>query len=212
MPRELTNWLPAGCLALGCVFTLAVNRQVKADLREPLDAIPMELAGRTGEARVIPDDQRLAAGMSHYINRVFPADTAPFEIYVGYYDQQTQGKTIHSPKNCLPGSGWEALQQQTTTVTTAGGPVVVNRYLLQNKEARALVFYWYQGRGRVAANEYRVKWELLRDSALRGRSEESLVRIVVHLNPATTEERAAEVATQVAQALVPAVTEVMPAW
>lgn len=212
MRPELSNWLPAGCLALGCVFTLAVNRQVSVDLREPLDSIPMVLVGRTGEPRVIPDDQRAVAGMTHYISRVFPADTAPFEIYVGYYDQQTQGKTIHSPKNCLPGSGWEALQQRTITVATAGGPVVVNRYLLQNKDARALVFYWYQGRGRVAADEYRVKWELLRDSALRGRSEESLVRIVVHLNPATSEERAGEVATQVAQELVPAVSGAMPAW
>ena len=64
----------------------------------------------------------------------------------------------------------------------------------------------------MAADEYRVKWELLRDSALRGRSEESLVRIVVHLNPATSEERAGEVATQVAQELVPAVSGAMPAW
>ena len=67
MRPELSNWLPAGCLALGCVFTLAVNRQVSVDLREPLDSIPMVLVGRTGEPRVIPDDQRAVAGMTHYI-------------------------------------------------------------------------------------------------------------------------------------------------
>lgn len=212
MPRDLQNWLPAGCLALGCILTLAVDRQVTAVLRSPLDSIPLVLAGRTGQPVVIPDDQRAAAGMSSYINRVFPADTAPFEIYVGYYAQQTQGQTIHSPKNCLPGSGWEALQQRTTEVVTPEGPVTVNRYLLQNKEARALVFYWYQGRGRVASNEYRVKWDLLRDSAVRGRSEESLVRIVVHLTPTTTEARAEALATAVAQELVPAVGRAMPAW
>jgi EpsI family protein len=212
MSRELTSWVPAGCLALGCIFTLAVNRQVGAELRTPLDSIPMVLAGREGRAGTLPDDQREAAGMTSYITRYFPADTAPFEIYVGFYDQQTQGKTIHSPKNCLPGSGWEALQQRTTEVPTPDGPVTVNRYLLQNKEARALVFYWYQGRGRVASNEYRVKWELLRDAALRGRSEESLVRVVVHLNEGTSEERAAEVATRVAGELVPAVARAMPDW
>src|SRR5690606_33890087 len=102
----------------------------------------------------IRPEEVAAAGVSNYLRRVFPAAAAQFEIYVGYYEHQTQGRSIHSPKNCLPGSGWEALQQRTTDVPGAGASYTVNRYLLQNKEQRALVFYWYQGRGRVAASEY----------------------------------------------------------
>lgn len=207
-----TNWLPAGLLALGCVFTLAVDRQQRQPLPRSLDSIPMTLAGRTGVNQDISKDEQVAAGMSSYLFRWFAGEVAPFNIYVGYYDQQTQGKTIHSPKNCLPGAGWEALQQTTAVIPSPRGPVRVNRYLLQNKEERALVFYWYQGRGRVAANEYQVKWELLRDAALRGRTEESLVRIVVRLNETTTEAAAEAVATAVAAELIPAVDRVMPAW
>lgn len=206
------NWLPAGLLALGCVFTLAVDRQQRMALPLPLDSIPVTLADRAGTAKEIGQDEATAAGMSSYLLRFFPGTVGPFEIYVGYYDQQTQGKTIHSPKNCLPGSGWEALQQTTTVIPGPRGPATVNRYLLQNKQQRALVFYWYQGRGRVAANEYQVKWQLLRDAALRGRTEESLVRIVVWLNGETTEEAAATLAAQVAAELIPAVDRVMPAW
>jgi EpsI family protein len=132
-------------------------------------------------------------------------------VYVGYYDHQTQGKTIHSPKNCLPGSGWEALEAAPFAVTTASGPVTVNQYLLQNKNQQALVFYWYQGRGRVAASEYQVKWELLRDAALRGRSEEALVRVVVFLNDKVTESQAIDQASRVASDLVPAVFRALPA-
>jgi EpsI family protein len=209
---ERSAWVPGGVLALGCVLTLAVNRQVRTELTLPLDSIPLALAGRQGHAGTIPRDQERAAGVSGYIYRWYPGDEAPFDIYIGYYDQQTQGKTIHSPKNCLPGSGWEALNQSTSTLQTAAGTATVNRYLLQNKQQRALVFYWYQGRGRVASNEYRVKWELLRDSALRGRSEEALVRIVVHLNPSTTEAQATQWATRVATDLIPAVDRVLPAW
>ena len=47
-----------------------------------------------------------------------------------------------------------------------------------------------QGRGRVAANEYRVKWDLLRDAALRSRSEEALVRLVLPLSPEQPESSA----------------------
>ncbi len=210
--REWTSWLPGGVLALGCVATLAVNRQHPAPLALPLDSIPLVLAGRTGSRGTIPKDQEKAAAVSSYLFRWYPGEEAPFDIYVGYYEEQTQGRTIHSPKNCLPGSGWEALNQSVTTVETAAGPETVNRYLLQNKQSRAMVYYWYQGRGRVAANEYRVKWELLRDSALRGRSEEALVRIVVYLNDRTSEEQANFLAARVAHDLVPSVFRVLPSW
>jgi EpsI family protein len=66
-------------------------------------------------------------------------------------------------------------------IAVGADSVEINRYELANKQARALVYYWYQGRGRVAASEYQVKWDLLRDAAISGRSEEALVRLVIPL-------------------------------
>ena len=60
-----------------------------------------------------------------------------------------------------------------------------------------LVLYWYQGRGRIQANEHLVKWDLSRDSALRQRSEEALVRIVAPITE--SEEDAYAVAARVAE-------------
>jgi EpsI family protein len=133
---------------------------------------------------VVKEEERKIAGMSDYTFRGFTRDSLDpgFSVYVGYYDYQVQGKTIHSPKNCLPGAGWEAVENGTRTLAVDGGrPVTVNRYFAANTEqrAQAMVYYWYQGRGRVEANEYRVKWNLLRDAAMHGRTEEALVRIVV---------------------------------
>lgn len=204
-------WLPTGILGVGCLITLFIDRQQVMPLAAPLSTLPAELAGFHGVDRVIPENEQQAAGMSAYSFRTYGADSAiVFTTYVGYYDHQTQGKTIHSPKNCLPGSGWEALAQSETTVATPRGPETVNRYLLQNGQQRALVYYWYQGRGRVAANEYQVKWELLRDSAIRGRSEEALVRIVVPLTPERDEQAAAALASRVASQLIPSVYQVLP--
>jgi EpsI family protein len=107
--------------------------------------------------------------------------TVAFTTYVGYYDRQTQGKSMHSPRNCLPGAGWEILRAETGTVAAQGSSHVVNRYLLKNGAVQAIVFYWYQGRGRIVANEYAVKWNLLRDAALEGHTEEALVRVVVFM-------------------------------
>ena len=210
--RDWTAWIPGVLLAGGSFLTLGVDRQHDVPLTKPLDSIPLVLAGRPGQAGVISAEQQRAAGMSSYLVRWYDGEVAPFEIYVGYYDSQTQGRTIHSPRNCLPGSGWEALNQSETTIRLPSGSVVVNRYLLQNKERRALVYYWYQGRGRVASNEYRVKWDLLRDAALHGRTEEALVRIVVHFNERTDEASASEWASRAAADLIPAVRSALPGW
>lgn len=209
--RNWTPWIPGGLLSIGCLFTLFINRQQDMPLAAPLSTLPAEVAGYRGTERPITEEEQRVAGMTNYSFRTFARDSAiAFTIYVGYYDHQTQGKTIHSPKNCLPGSGWEALAQSEKTVATPAQKETVNRYLLQNGQQRALVFYWYQGRGRVAANEYQVKWELLRDAAVRGRSEEALVRIVVNLTPTMNEAAADKLATQVAGELIPSVYKVLP--
>jgi EpsI family protein len=150
--------------------------------------------------------------MSDYVARLYYRDTTiAFTTYVGYYDRQTQGKTIHSPRNCLPGAGWEILESRTATVTSATGPHVVNRYLLKNGRTHAVVYYWYQGRGRVVANEYRVKLNLLRDAAFKGHTEEALVRIVLPVEPSpAAEARADELGMRMAARLMNEVAAVMP--
>ncbi len=209
--RNWMPWVPGGLLGIGCIFTLFIDRQQDMPLAAPLSTLPAQYADYRGVSAAISEEEQRVAGMTDYSYQVFRRDTLQdFTVYVGYYDHQTQGKTIHSPKNCLPGSGWEALQQSETRVQTTNGEETVNRYLLQNGQQRALVFYWYQGRGRVAANEYRVKWELLRDAALTGRSEEALVRIVVWLTPNRDEAQAQQLAGEVARDLIPAVYKVLP--
>jgi EpsI family protein len=97
-----------------------------------------------------------------------------------------------------------------TSVPVTGRPVNVNRYVLGKGASTALVYYWYQGRNRIASNEYLVKWDLLRDKALRGRSEEALVRIVVPFKGAVAE--ADSLATKVAVALIPEIERGLPAF
>lgn len=216
MSAAAKAWAPAALLALGAALILGIDTQRSLALRAPLAAtVPAELAAHGSRDVPIPEDEQRVAGMSDYLMRVYqPAAGAAaagyaFSVYVGYYASQTQGKTIHSPRNCLPGAGWEALTSSRVPVATPAGPVTVNRYLLQNKGQRALVLYWYQGRGRVEADEYRVKWHLLRDSALRGRSDEALVRVIV---PVTgSEEEAFALASRVAAEVVPGVDRALPA-
>ncbi|NJD18600.1 MAG: EpsI family protein [Gemmatimonadetes bacterium] len=199
---------------MGGLLSLGISAQIVPTLRRPLvTALPEAIQGLPGTDANVSEAEAQVAGFTDYALRVYQsADTTQpsqvLSVYLGYYDRQTRGRTIHSPKNCLPGGGWEALESGPETLQVDGGSVTVNRYMLQNGNAQAMVLYWYQGRGRVAHNEYLVKWDLLRDAITKRRTDEALVRIVVNVQGSP--EAALELARQVAIALKPAVDQVLP--
>ncbi|MEZ4456865.1 MAG: EpsI family protein [Gemmatimonadales bacterium] len=210
----LERWLPATLLGVGSglVLLMGPDRIAPRPLNAPLTGIPTSFAEYSSpEDLPISEDEQRVAGMDDYLYRIYRADsTRYFTVYVGYYEKQYSGKAIHSPRNCLPGAGWEPLASTTETIEAAGTSHPVNRYLLQNGEHRALVLYWYQGRGRVAASEYQVKWDLLRDSAIRRRSDEALVRVLVPLLPDLPERTADSLAASVASHLIVDVANALP--
>lgn len=217
---SVTRFAPAALLGVGCLLISGVRSQQRLEPRAPLSTIQVNVPGYIARDTTVDPEEQKVAGMSHYLSRLYqrgPNDPG-FGVYVGYYDMQVQGKSIHSPKNCLPGAGWEPIDVGVRTIALpGGGSAPINRFLLANKGAQALVYYWYEGRGRVEPSEYVVKWNLIRDAARYGRTEESLVRIVVPidtrgLQPGQRPDyRAADqLATTVAAQLVPGVRKVLP--
>lgn len=211
--RKRTRFAPALLLAFGCLLLLSVRAQRSLALQAPLTQLPDPLPGYEHLDVEVPADQAAIAGMTSYVNRVYSRDSADaFGLYVGFYDSQQQGKTVHSPKNCLPGSGWEPMSARRDTISTPRGDVAtVNRYIIANKSQQAIVYYWYQGRGRVAANEYAVKWHLLRDAAIRRRTDEALVRIIVPVTPTRSVDDADRLARDAARRLIPTLNQFLPA-
>jgi EpsI family protein len=191
--HRLSGYAPAMLLVVGCGLVGSAKRQRSVSLSRPLQTLLTPLPGYTVVDQQVGAEERRVAGMTDYIARIYEVDgTVAFTTYVGYYDHQAQGRSIHSPRNCLPGAGWEVLHGGTATIVAADGPHVVNRYLMKKDAAEAVVYYWYQGRGRLVANEYAVKLNLLRDAVLEGHTEEALVRIVVPLVPSRSTDAAAD--------------------
>ena len=212
--KPTTLWAPPVLMGIAALFTVGIDTQQSLPLRAPLaQVIPQEIVGHSGKDYAMSEVEARAAGVTDYLLRDYRTTpdsgaVSALSLYIGYYDRQLRGKTIHSPKNCLPGAGWEALASQVVEISTPLGSVTVNRYLLQKENQQALVLYWYQGRGRIQANEYLVKWDLLRDSALRQRSDEALVRIVVPIQ--TDEDAAFALASRMASEVIPRLNLALP--
>jgi EpsI family protein len=103
---------------------------------------------------------------------------APVWLYVGYYGSQRTGATYHSPKNCLPGGGWQLRSSEAVRDVIPGARgVAVNRVVIEREFERQLILYWYQDRGRVVASEYAAKGWLIWDAMTRNRTDGALVRV-----------------------------------
>lgn len=179
--------------------------------RVPLSTIPTTLDGWTGRDLPAWDESVIKVlGADEYVNRRYVRGTsAVADLYVGYYGSQRQGDAIHSPQNCLPGSGWEPVADERVTIAVAAGRTIrVNRYVVQKDLEKQVVLYWYQGRGRVIANEYTNRAYLMLDSMRLRRNDGALVRV---MSPVlTTTEAAASDAAAFAAIVFPRLTQVIP--
>ncbi len=174
---------PALVMILGALAQRGVEPERTLALVRPLTEFPDDLAGyRAGASSELSPAERRVLGSGEYLLRTYESGDGDFDIFIAFYGRQESGSSIHSPRNCLPGSGWEPVRHERVSAPTPYGHGRVNRYVVEHESgSRALVYYWYQGRGRVAASEYSVKIDLLRDALFRRRTDEALVRLVFPL-------------------------------
>lgn len=197
-------------LLCGARLVMADREPSATPLPQPLAAIPFQLAEWSGGDGPPFDAETLKVlGADEYLNRIYahPAHGA-VGLYIGYYGAQREGTAIHSPQNCLPGSGWVPVSHARTTLQVADGQFPVNRYVVEKRGERQLVLYWFDGRGRRVASEYVNKAYLLHDALRRGRTDGALVRIIT---PIADREASADAAAQAfVRALAPPLTRWLP--
>jgi EpsI family protein len=209
-----------GCLTLATVAIARAERTEPVPIRAPLKDFPMQMAGWQGvqEPPFEPNILRVL-GVDDYLTRVYYTPTrAGVGLYIGYYKSQRQGDTMHSPLNCLPGSGWEPLSQAVANVQVsrsegmAPSEITINRYVVQKGLERQMVLYWYQAHGRVVASEYWSKFYLIRDAVRLNRTDGALVRVIAPiLGDSTTDAARAEgVARGFVQTVFPKLTQFLP--
>jgi EpsI family protein len=108
------------------------------------------------------------------------------ELFVAFYKSQRAGVTPHSPKMCLPASGWAEESSRIISVNVPGekAPIPVNRYIVAKNSDRRLVLYVFQSWHRATADEYVSKFYMLYDSIRYRRSDEAFIRVVTDLGVA----------------------------
>jgi EpsI family protein len=147
---------------------------------EPLAQVPRTIAGWSGSDVQIDQDTLDVLGAGDFLSRVYiqGGEVPPIGLFIGYFPTQRTGVTIHSPKNCLPGSGWAFESSQYVNLNDANGKAHrVGEYIIADGVNRQFVIYWYQAHGRSIANEYLAKIYLVTDAIRLHRTDGALVRV-----------------------------------
>lgn len=185
-----TRHIPAPFYVAVSIIVLAVitatalpHRAELPQARRDFSEFPMSLAEWKGRPEVMEQVYVDALKFTDYALANYTDDTGHIvNFYSAYYASQRKGESVHSPRSCLPGGGWEIeslTQRNIEGVTVSGVPLRVNRVLISYGDQKQLVYYWFQQRGRVITNEYLVKWDMLVDAITRNRTDGALVRLVI---------------------------------
>lgn len=174
--------LTAFLLIQGSLF-YGFSRGETPPVYRPLDGFPTQVGSWSMvQQGVMEQEVKDVLRADDYVTRDYAASpTKVANLFVAFFKTQRAGQTPHSPKNCLPGSGWIWTVSDAISVNVPGRvePIIINRYIVSKGESRSVVLYWYQSRDRVVASEYRaaafVAWDALRYN----RTDTSLVRVVV---------------------------------
>ena len=173
----------------------------------PLTALPSVLPGwnSAGDYAMEPNIEQILHPDDYLIRDYQDPTGRKVNLFIGYFKTQRTGHMPHSPKNCLPGTGWTPHEAKTTELRSSDGTVMtVNQYLVQRGSSRSVVLYWYQTHKRVIASEYKARVFLVIDSMKDNRSDTALVRLV---SPVVDDDLAS--ATNAALSLAPLVNDAL---
>lgn len=150
--------------------------------RKPLSEIPAKIGKwqqKGNPLRFSEQSESVLRATEYTMREYVSSDGRPANVYVGYYASQKTGATYHSPQNCLPGAGWVMKQPEYVEIRTPNGKTfTANRYIVENGIYKEILIYWYEGRGRTEASEYRDKVNTVWDSVWRKRSDGAMVRVM----------------------------------
>lgn len=178
----------AGLIAfMTTVALLLPSRAEIIPTRESFATFPTQVGNWQGQTQRLEQIYIDALKFDDYLLADYMRDGGKrVNLYAAYYASQRKGESVHSPRSCIPGGGWQITDLSTQSVPGVNmgkNPLKVNRVVIQKGEARQLVYYWFQQRGRNITNEYMVKWYLFWDALTRNRSDGTLIRITTAVAP-----------------------------
>lgn len=162
------------------IFAIYINFfqiQKEISLKNPLHEFPLYWKGWVGKDSYFDEEILDKLKVDEYIMREYSNGKDRFSLYIGYYKKQTENSQIHSPKHCLPGSGWYKISQQVRSLMIGGEKINFVEAVYAKTDYKEMFIYWYKMKDKFITNEYILKLYMILNSLKYRRNDAAFVRI-----------------------------------
>lgn len=195
------------------VFLKYISHSEDIHPNKPLTTFPTEIGEWKGKVNYFDDDVYTVLGVDDSILVNYRNDDGRnIQLYIGFYQSQREGDLIHSPKNCMPGGGWNITNVEVEEVNVPELDPASKKLIrldLENGPHKQKVLYWYHSRGRIINSEYWQKIYLVVDSITKQRTDGSFVRLITNASD-TGDDIALQELKEFAKLIFPIINKYLP--
>jgi EpsI family protein len=154
--------------------------------RVPFASFPMEIGEWNGERMSLRPDELDDLKPEDYLIAEYRKSSGEWvNLYAAYWKIISKGSGPHSPKACLPGSGWKILNASLVAVdgiSISGNPLIVNRLQIEKNGDRMVVHYWDIQCGRLIRGDRLRRFYRFWDRLSNQRTDYAFVRLITRLS------------------------------
>lgn len=153
------------------------SRRVRVTTMPNFDLVPSNPDGWYSQDFPLPESVAAVLAADQTLQRGY-RNAAGNEVwlFLAYFAEQQVNSQIHSPRHCVPGSGWNVASLESRTVQLEQGPLSVACMSLERRGAQQEMVYWFRTRGGTVTGEYALKWDLVRNALARRPTDALFVR------------------------------------
>ena len=171
------------------VVTFAFSLLIKfyrpdASTKVDLGQFPLHIDG--WDAETLPLSQNVldlldpdAILMAYYTNQ----EQLAVELFFSYFASENTSGGLHSPRNCLPGSGWVITRSEDHVLQVGARTVPASRMHIKFGAEERIVDFWYITRYGETSNDYTLKFYQMLSALTLRPTDVAFVRLITTTDP-----------------------------
>ncbi len=167
------------CLVIATGVFIHFRTTVEVSLSRPLEAFPRSVSDwrMSGRSEFSESILKVLRPTDYLARRYVGRSGEVVDLYIGYYDGGPDSGGIHSPRHCLPGSGWNQDFHEELALVMQGGKLNLVNAVYSKGGSRRFFSYWFQVNGNTINDEYSLKTAEILNSLIKNRNDSAFVRI-----------------------------------
>jgi EpsI family protein len=149
-----------------------------------VEQLPLAANGWVGQSDNVSVDIRELLSPDNLFSATYSNQSGRrVQLFIDYFSPENTTGAIHSPRNCLPGSGWVIDDSKPHPIEAAGRNIKAHRMRLSMGQSRAVMDYWYITRYGETANDYMLKLNTMISSLTLRPTDKAFIRFVASDDP-----------------------------